>query len=312
MTKTENPKYNAKNNSMDHGISVVIPTFKRENLLKRGVHQIIPQLKEKDEIIICNDDRGTDLNEKIAKLTNNNKIITINNYAERGPASTRNIGADHAKNKVILFLDDDDIVHDGYLESIRRTLDLNPNSDYGYSNIDITYESAPENITKIEPEIALKVTKSKDKLFGACCGFWIKRDVFEKVGKFDPSLWNSEDNDICARLHASKFTCVKFKKRWILVCRSHEKETKNITGTTENAEKLRCWWQVYSKNSKSLAPIDGVRLILLERFVRRSVKLNSTAYAIKKMLSKPSDPLITIGLIYLIIKYTGNKIKNLK
>lgn len=293
---------------MEHSISVVIPTFRREKLLQRSLKQILPQLDENDEIIICNDDRENQFNGNFSSLVNGEKIVTINNFEEKGPASTRNFGARYAKNKVILFLDDDDIVRDGYLESIRSTLKFYPNADYGYSNIEITYGSATENL-RLDPEIASEVKRSVDKLFGACCGFWIKRDVFEKVGRFDVSLWNSEDNDLGARLHAAKFICMKFQNKWIVVCRSHQDEMKNITSITKNTEKLRCWWYVYEKNSRNLSATDGVRVILLERFVRRSVKLNSTANAIKKMLTRPLDPLIIIGLIYLIFKYARHKVK---
>lgn len=295
---------------MQNHISVVIPTFRREKLLLRSLQYILPQLHEQDEVIVCNDDREGNSCGDIIKSLNDGRVTLVNNDAEKGPASTRNIGASHAKNNLILFLDDDDILVDGYLQSLRQTLDEYPEADYGYSNIEITYGTAwQDKLKKLVPEVASPVTKSKDKLFGACCGFWIKKGIFEKVGKFDVTLWNSEDNDLCARLHAAKFKCLKFQRKWVLVCRSHQDGAQNITSRTQNSQKVKCWWMVYSKNSKNLPLTDGVRVTLLERFIRRAVKFNLTDYAAKKMSQNLLDPLMILGFLYLGGKYISKIIK---
>lgn len=99
----------------DEKISIVIPTYKRPNILLKTVNSLISIVQKYGfELIIVNDDKEANLElppeiEVIAKIVNNPK---------KGVASARNYGADLSKNDWILFLDDDIIVKEESLSTI--------------------------------------------------------------------------------------------------------------------------------------------------------------------------------------------------
>ncbi len=104
-------------------ISVVIPTYRRENVLQDTVRQLIQLRSLPDELIVI--DQGSERNvQGITTLLREHGIKCSYVYSRyRSPGSSRNIGISMAINPVVLFIDDDvelvtDIVgiHSGYYE----------------------------------------------------------------------------------------------------------------------------------------------------------------------------------------------------
>ena len=92
-------------------ISVVIPTFKRPNSLKRLLISIISQSEQPEEIIIIDDfsEMVNEYQKVISELPKSNiKINYLYNKKNMGAPYSRNKGILKAKNKWIALVDDDD------------------------------------------------------------------------------------------------------------------------------------------------------------------------------------------------------------
>lgn len=97
-------------------ISVIVPTYKRETLLRRSLDSII--FNAPDEIIVVNDD-PTELKEINTKQ--NYKLIQ--HRENQGLSAARNSGISMAVGDYISFCDDDDEWMPEYLNTVRPLLD---------------------------------------------------------------------------------------------------------------------------------------------------------------------------------------------
>jgi GT2 family glycosyltransferase len=100
-------------------LSVIIPTYGRENDLEDCLNSILLQAILPKEILIV-DDTPDDSIERLCKRKKNQfqnekiDLFYIRNYKERSSAMARNIGIGHAKGNIALFLDSDVILDEDY------------------------------------------------------------------------------------------------------------------------------------------------------------------------------------------------------
>ena len=104
-------------------VTTVIPNFNRIAKLKRAVDSVLKQTYVVDEIIIV-DDCSTEKVQNTLKyyFKNIKKIKLIFNQTNMGASYSRNAGVQNANNKLIAFLDSDDIWADDKLEKQIRLI----------------------------------------------------------------------------------------------------------------------------------------------------------------------------------------------
>jgi len=103
---------------MQTRISVVIPTYKRPDLLKKCLDALVAQSLEKSEyeVIVVSDgyDQRTQ-NLVLSYRLYNFKYLFL--PEKKGPAAARNMGWNNAMGKLIAFTDDDTIPHHNWLKA---------------------------------------------------------------------------------------------------------------------------------------------------------------------------------------------------
>ncbi len=174
----------------------IIPTIGRSSL-EVAVKSVLEQkFSQADfEIIVVNDSGASLLNRD---WLSSQRVRVINtNRCERSYA--RNSGAAVAKGKYLAFLDDDDWILPGALESFWRLADQEPGAVWLYGGIQIVDEHGG-----ILGEI-------NSGLNGNCFaqimgGSWaplqasiIQTDAFFELGGFSPFIRGTEDEDLCRR-----------------------------------------------------------------------------------------------------------------
>lgn len=138
-------------------LSVVIPTFKRKQLLCEAVLSVRKQDSSKNLEIVVVDDCGEELDMEFLRQS---QCVVIQHTKNLGLAAARNTGALQARGKHLLFLDDDDLLVESSLEKLLadRTSDvvigdhirLKHNEDnllvdteyYKLSNLDLSIENS--------------------------------------------------------------------------------------------------------------------------------------------------------------------------
>jgi len=198
-------------------ISVIIPTFNRENELKNLIHslkesfQYLPNENE-PEIIVSDDST----NDQTKQLMRNNfpELIWIKGL-KKGPGANRNNGARLAKGDWLIFIDDDCYVNQQYIQAYLENMKVG------------AHKVLEGKIICPDKKNSIFVRQPENSTGGvlASANFAIRRDLFEEIGGFDEDLEIMEDMELAFRLSDMNF---KF-----LFCNSaiayHPSQPKNIS-----------------------------------------------------------------------------------
>lgn len=96
---------------MKYDISVIIPVYNREKLIKNALNSVLKQTIADRLEIICVDDGSTDNTiEVIKEYQKKHENVFLYQQENSGPGVARNLGIDNAHGEYILFLDSDDWV----------------------------------------------------------------------------------------------------------------------------------------------------------------------------------------------------------
>jgi len=87
-------------------VSVIIPTYNRQDTLKRAIETCISQTYKDIEIIIVDDTKKSQ--QDLIDSYHDDRIVYVHNANPQGSPIARNIGIERATGEYIAFLDDDD------------------------------------------------------------------------------------------------------------------------------------------------------------------------------------------------------------
>ena len=107
-------------------ISIVIPTYNREQILSRTLDSVLAQTYVEWECIIVDDgshDRSMDVAAKYAKIDKRFRVLS--NVFHKGAQGARNTGIIAAQGDWICLFDSDDIMYPNYLEKMVAAIDEN-------------------------------------------------------------------------------------------------------------------------------------------------------------------------------------------
>jgi len=178
-------------------ISVIIPTYNREDFLKKAIDSVLAQTYKDFELIII-DDGSTDKTKQL--VDSYEQGIRYVYQDNKGPSGARNKGIRESNAEFIVFLDSDDWFDKEKLGCQFRAMQEKP--DYLISHTEeIWYQSGN-----------LLNHKNKHKKFGglifdkclSICSVgmstvMIKKEFFDKVGVFDEHMPCCEDYDLWLR-----------------------------------------------------------------------------------------------------------------
>jgi glycosyltransferase involved in cell wall biosynthesis len=180
-------------------ISVITPTFNREDLLARCVESVLAQQVENARIehIVVND-YGQPLQRAAAWRDDPRTRVVDTFRTERSVA--RNTGAALSRGDWLFFLDDDDYVLPGAFAALLETARQKPNAAEVYGAYEVRDVTA-DTSTIIAPELP----DDSSALFLAGEGLppqatWVRRAAFFACGGFDPLVVPAEDADLYRRV----------------------------------------------------------------------------------------------------------------
>ncbi len=105
------------------GLSVVIPTLNRYDMVLRAIESVTCTQSERVEIIVVDDGSAQDLRALLP--ARNTSFVAIRAYRfdrNRGPQAARNLGIRRARFSHIAFLDSDDEFKPGKIDSVLQAL----------------------------------------------------------------------------------------------------------------------------------------------------------------------------------------------
>jgi glycosyltransferase involved in cell wall biosynthesis len=189
--------YHAENTET---VSVIIPTFNRQQVIARAIDSVLAQKRPADEIIIV-DDGSTDGTEALIKRKY--PALTYLRQNKHGVSHARNRGIKAAEGKWLAFLDSDDVWLPEKLEKQLKALFLK--SSFKICHTDEIWIRRGQRVNPMKKHV-----KSGGDIFNDCLPLCVispstvilHHTLFERYGLFDESLPVCEDYDLWLRLCA--------------------------------------------------------------------------------------------------------------
>lgn len=185
-------------------VSVVICVHDRHEYLDEALESLRHQTLVPDEIIIVND--GSTQPSTLEYLNNvaSQYPVLVLNTNNLGLAGARNLGRSSATSDVLVFLDDDDILGNNYLQKTVSFLTSHDSYSVVYTEAELFGET---NEPWQLPEYNARRIVIENMVYAAAA---IRTSTFDRVGGYDESLRNGrEDHDLWIRITA---TGAKFKR----------------------------------------------------------------------------------------------------
>lgn len=223
-------------------VSVVIPCLDRWELTADCVDSIRTAGDELEVVIV---DNGSEQRCPVPA------DVVLELPANRGFAAGCNLGAKVAAGEALVFLNNDTIVHDGWLAPLVNHLAhhdvgiagsklLYPDGTIQHAGVCIDFDNAPGqeawNITTDWTHTAMAV----DAVTGACLA--VQAEVFDELGGFDEGFWNGyEDVDLCKSATAAGYRVV-YEPHSVVTHLESQSGPARWEAVHQNVQRLRAKW----------------------------------------------------------------------
>lgn len=180
------------NENEDILVSVVIPTYSRNEILERALQSVLKQTHENLDIIVVDDNPPESpyrivTQQLMEKYKSEQRIRYIQNLKNLGGAGARNVGIEAALGEYIAFLDDDD---EYYPEKIEKQLQvfLNSNSDklaLVYCDVEhVGRNNHVDCVVRKRYRGNCLYKAIEDDCIASTSMWLVKKDLLESVGNF--------------------------------------------------------------------------------------------------------------------------------
>lgn len=185
-------------------VSVIIPTRDRLPLLAAAIESVLRQGRSDVEVLVC-DDGSDDETPGFARAVHETvRYIPVPRCGR--PSVVRNRGLDEARGGIVAFLDDDDVWEPHKLTVQLAALDADAAAGFAYSDACLLLEDG----SRSGPVLAGRPIGARpllEQLIDDCfihpSTVIVRRELLDRVGRFDEFLPIAEDYDLWLRLAAA-------------------------------------------------------------------------------------------------------------
>jgi GT2 family glycosyltransferase len=205
-------------------VTVVIPTRNRLIQLERALEALIRQSWNKTDMeVVVVDNVSTDGTADWVEEFRERapyRLILVRREVDAGPASSRNAGWRVSRGRILIFLDSDIELVDGWIEKAVAFLADHPEA--GMVGGKLVYASRPDLVNIYGGELsplglgwdgytARPVAEAPERLeclWAPTAALAVRREVFERIGAFDETYYYCyEDSDFGWRANLAGFGC---------------------------------------------------------------------------------------------------------
>lgn len=224
--------------------SLIIPMKNADKYITKALDSIVDQQFRDIQVIVVDDNSDeTDISKYLvnswkSKHPDINLQLLQTTKEQGGPGGARNIGLDNSNGEYILFLDADDVLNENALNSIKKSIDENPNTDMFVLGYQLTRRDSYENDKATYKCPAGKVQESRLFQIGAntAGAIWntcTKRKLFgEKDDKYKIRFKpNCKFEDLPSKVNLFVRNKKKIKAIPTITHTQYSRPNTSITGT---------------------------------------------------------------------------------
>ena len=183
----------------DRGISVVIPTYNRADLLREAVDSVLAQQWSELEVVVVDDGSTDRTPELLAGYGDHVRVIRQENAGE---SNARNAGILAAKHEVIALLDSDNRWHAGKLRRQMELFSADPAPDFTFTAY-TRFGDVPREDVMLDGWEATQEHALEQLLLGCRINtstVVASRSCLTAAGLFDEGLRCAQDYDLWLRV----------------------------------------------------------------------------------------------------------------
>jgi len=270
-------------------VSCIIPTHNRSTKLVKAIESVLSQTYTELEILVVDDQSIDNTKAVVEEMIQNDKRISYFRNPNKGANNARNFGIQQAKGNYIGFLDDDDVWMKSKLEKQFKVMSaLGP--EFGVVYCTFARKKTNGRILRQHPSrfSSIKNGNILDRLlkrnFITTSTLFVKAEVFQKCGMFDPNYKSFQDWELLTRI-ARDFHFFYLKEILVHVYESNDSITLDKSGRVLTKLKhLKQFMNLYELKPRLLSrrySSLGFTLLKLKRFgfskkfLLRSLKYNA-------------------------------------
>ena len=248
-------------------VSVVIPTYKRADLLVKAIDTVLGQTYKNIELLVVNDNiKGDDYSQKLYEIINSytdTRLHLVEQEKHINGAAARNAGIRVAKGEYIAFQDDDDYWEP---QKIERQVKLLSSLDESwgavsclmriYSHGNLILSALPYR----DGAILLDLLDRKTSM--GTGALLIRREALDNSGYFDENLKRHQDLQLFARL-AAKY---KIKLDRVYLHNRENKDSQNRPSVEQLKEIKSAYFHSIQDILDELDPSDLKKVYIMHDF----------------------------------------------
>lgn len=175
-------------------VSIIIPSFNSAKTLKHTLPSILRQNRELIADIIVVDSSDDPSIQSLIDEFSPRGIRFINSGLRVMPARQRNIGAKEARGQLLLFLDSDVILDEGYVAQVADFYLKGHRAGFGSVKLADFQKRKVTVVAQYYLQLNeyLPAGKPRIKPFVLGCSNWVEREIFMKIGGY-PEILAAED-----------------------------------------------------------------------------------------------------------------------
>lgn len=255
--------------------SIITPTYKRPDLLRRAINSVRNQTFGDYEHIIIDDGNDQETKRLVSEF-NDKKIIFHQHSTRKGAAAGYNSGINLAKGQFILFLDDDDEYMPLFLERMKNHfMQTGGKTGFIWTGVSIVRDTESGEL-----DLYSKVWPSKFKdmeagliaatTIGNGYGLCVRKECIELIGMYDESIQMGHDADFLFRL-VKHFN---FETIPLLLVKIHQHDEPQLTDVSNNLKRLELRQKILLRHNDLLRKYSKLYSIHYRHIANLSYGLN--------------------------------------
>jgi glycosyltransferase involved in cell wall biosynthesis len=191
--------------TLPESVSTIIPVYNDPRGISQTLGSLVKQDSSSGELLAVDNDSTDETRDAILGYTQTQRNVHLFVEDEiQGSYAARNKGIQHAEGDVLAFLDADETVDDGWLETALQAMQ-DQNADYLGCNVELTL---PENtlVGRYNARTGFPVEQYLEtEHYAPTCALLVRREVFEDVGLFDARLISGGDREFGERVYEAGY-----------------------------------------------------------------------------------------------------------
>ena len=261
-------------------VSVVIPTYKRPDILPRAIKSVLSQSYENLEVIVVSDGFHEETDKVMNQFVDNNKINYYTYPKNQGGNYARNYGITHSTGEYIAFLDDDDLWDK---DKLQKQMEIIKNKEIG-----LVYTGKKHIFTDKKLEFVSDATVTgdlSDKIFeknfiGSTSCVLVEKELVIRAGLFDEELPSLQDFDLWIRI--CQLTKVGAVNEPLLIYINEDENNQVSADITKRVKALELITNKYADHLKNKNELKNE----LEKYIYQTVLKIAQRNTDKKSLRK--------------------------